>query len=535
MQIAFSLLSLSLASTVWIASAAAQNLAQPKVERATVAWQEALASLTPIPDTALSRGMRENKRYRDMLTASANAAMTEPLALLNSITSEQFNNVDVSPVPVMLPVNIAAIISDRVGSQSNQQKARRYYVYGDGQVNFFWPGPSGYDAVVTTRVENIAGLALPQVKKEIAVHISGSILNYVLGPSTSPIDSSFENDDARFTDTYIREQEAVVRLTARAWNVSYLLSLECGAKAIACDDAKRVLIHTLSALRIVGGRPTTKPTETLSNDRNRPPAESKAFTYHPAGSLIPGTGYNGHPGKSDNTVYAYIRYPVKNGPSFLNSQVFMHGGNCLENEAGQPEMVPPYPGANRPYHCRVNNINLVFNEGTPANYSYPWRDDFCESRGSAVQQCPGGRGHQGQDIRASNCVPEVKQRWRCAPYHHELVAVRDAVVVRGRANEALYLVVNTPTEHFRARYLHMHPAKMNADGMLHGKKVKEGERIGLMGTYMGGEGGTYYHLHFDIQVPSTTGGWQFVSPYMSLVTAYERLIGARGRPIVTAQ
>src|SRR5262249_51013899 len=37
-------------------------------------------------------------------------------------------------------------------------------------------------------------------------------------------------------------------------------------------------------------------------------------------------------------------------------------------------------------------------------------------------------------------------------------------------------------------------------------------------------------LHFDMQVP-TRLGWVFVNPYMTLVAAYERLIGARGTEI----
>src|SRR3954468_262038 len=41
------------------------------------------------------------------------------------------------------------------------------------------------------------------------------------------------------------------------------------------------------------------------------------------------------------------------------------------------------------------------------------------------------------------------------------------------------------------------------------------------------EAGTSYHVHFDVQVP-TKYGWVFVNPYMTLVTAYERLIDERG-------
>jgi len=40
------------------------------------------------------------------------------------------------------------------------------------------------------------------------------------------------------------------------------------------------------------------------------------------------------------------------------------------------------------------------------------------------------------------------------------------------------------------------------------------------------EFGTTYHLHFDTQV-LTKYGWTFVNPYMTLVTAYERLLSAR--------
>jgi hypothetical protein len=57
--------------------------------------------------------------------------------------------------------------------------------------------------------------------------------------------------------------------------------------------------------------------------------------------------------------------------------------------------------------------------------------------------------------------------------------------------------------------------------------VHEGEVIGQMSNYSDKVGGTSYHLHFDVQVP-TKDGWVFVNPYMTLVAAYERLIGARG-------
>jgi hypothetical protein len=68
---------------------------------------------------------------------------------------------------------------------------------------------------------------------------------------------------------------------------------------------------------------------------------------------------------------------------------------------------------------------------------------------------------------------------------------------------------------------------MDVDNLLTGRRVHEGEVIGEVSNFSMKEAGTSYHVHFDIQVP-TKVGWVFVNPYMTLVAAYERLIGERG-------
>jgi murein DD-endopeptidase MepM/ murein hydrolase activator NlpD len=68
---------------------------------------------------------------------------------------------------------------------------------------------------------------------------------------------------------------------------------------------------------------------------------------------------------------------------------------------------------------------------------------------------------------------------------------------------------------------------MDEENLLSGRRVHEGEVIGQISNFSIKEGGTSYHLHFDVQVP-TKDGWVFVNPYMTLVAAYERLIGERG-------
>ena len=111
-----------------------------------------------------------------------------------------------------------------------------------------------------------------------------------------------------------------------------------------------------------------------------------------------------------------------------------------------------------------------------------------------------------------------------------LVAVRDGVLIRSFRQEGVTLQVNTRTEHIRFRYMHMNPAAMDADGLLNGRRVEEGEKIGVVSNYLDHPNGTSRHLHFDVQV-FTRDGWLWVNPYVTLISAYERLIRSRGREI----
>ncbi len=77
----------------------------------------------------------------------------------------------------------------------------------------------------------------------------------------------------------------------------------------------------------------------------------------------------------------------------------------------------------------------------------------------------------------------------------------------------------------------MNPARLDADGMVHGRRVAEGERIGVVSNFQNRPGGTTAHLHFDVQV-FTRDGWLWVNPYVTLISAYERLIGGRGREYI---
>jgi murein DD-endopeptidase MepM/ murein hydrolase activator NlpD len=77
----------------------------------------------------------------------------------------------------------------------------------------------------------------------------------------------------------------------------------------------------------------------------------------------------------------------------------------------------------------------------------------------------------------------------------------------------------------------MNPAHMDADGVLHGRRVSEGEKLGLVSNFQDRIGGTTSHLHFDAQV-FTRDGWIWINPYTTLVSSYEHLIGGRGREYI---
>src|SRR5262249_24247533 len=115
-------------------------------------------------------------------------------------------------------------------------------------------------------------------------------------------------------------------------------------------------------------------------------------------------------------------------------------------------------------------------------------------------------------------------------YLHDVVAVRDGAVLRAPKQESIYIVANSPNERIRFRYLHMLPKQFDADGLLSGRFVHEGEVLGKVGNFFKHERGNTYHLSFDVQVP-TMYGWVYVNPYMTLVAAYERLIRGRGQKI----
>jgi hypothetical protein len=294
-------------------------------------------------------------------------------------------------------------------------------------------------------------------------------------------------------------REGYVRYAFTRFGAAYVVSIQCldsvaKPRRLACKEAYPVAERFLKALHVAGGQRMRPLMDAASDVIDRPAARSADFSYRPSGDIIPNTGYRKQGGHPDVMAYAQIRFPLEKAPAFVHSQ--------------------SYAKRDR-------------DDGPTA---YPWRDNFCESRSFEVWQCGGGYGHQGEDIRAAECLSPGDSRDRCDPKQRGVVAVRDAVVIRTSKDQAATLEVNSRTEHIRFRYMHMNPQALNADGVLNGRIVTEGEKIGVISNYLDHPAGTSMHLHFDVQV-FTRDGWIWVSPYVTLVSAYERLIRARGREV----
>lgn len=204
------------------------------------------------------------------------------------------------------------------------------------------------------------------------------------------------------------------------------------------------------------------------------------FNREPPGKLVPGSGA----GATDLTVWApNMRFPMEAAPAYANSQVYGVGGH-LGAPGGQCD---------------------------PRNYSYPWRDNFCESRGYPNMFCGNGKGHQGQDIRPATC--KKSEHWVVAAETGTITEIGKYTVFLTAKSGRLY------------RYLHMDMPKVRQ--MLRvGQEVQRGERIGLVSNDFGGTP-TTIHLHLEIKAPVTRNGatvFTFVPPYTSLDLAYRRLL-----------
>ena len=421
------------------------------------------------------------------------------LVQLNAVSSQFFAGIARSSVPVLLPFDAAAYLeAQRTGAPPSLSLAR--YQSDFSPVDNFDAGPAGYDAIFS--FEPGAGDGMPQrvFARPVEVQITGSALIYDLADPSGGKGEPVKSLAAQYPDLRRFIREGYVRYAFTRFGVAYVVSIQCldsvaKPRRLACKEAYPVAERFLKALRVAGGQRLRPLIDVTPQGADRPSERSPDFTYRTSGDIIPNTGYRNQSGHSDGIAYSQIRFPLEKAPALVRSQSYGKRDKA-ESETDV----------------------------------YPWRDNFCESRGFEAWQCPGGHGHQGEDIGTPGCPADSSGDRRCDPKQQGVVAVRDATVIRGPKDQSATLQVNSRTEHVRFRYMHMNPSAMNADGLLNGRSVSEGEKIGVVSNYLDRPAGTSLHLHFDVQV-FTRDGWIWVSPYVTLISAYERLIRGHGREI----
>jgi hypothetical protein len=399
---------------------------------------------------------------------------------LNAVTSPVFPGIGRSPVPVLLPFDTAAFLNARL-SGAPPSLSTSHYQAGFRPVNLFDAGPAGYDAVFS--LEPGAGDGMPQrtFTKPVEVQITGSILTYEIDDPLAGKGEPVKSLAAQFPDLRRFIREGYVRYAFTRFGVPYVVSIQCldsvpRARRLACREAYPVAERFLKALRIAGGQPSRPRLDLPARVAERPPAASADFSYLPAGDIIPDSGYRKQGGQADFNVYSQIRFPLQKAPAFVRSQSI----RSRKSSGKSPD--------------QLGN----------GNDPYRWQDNFCEARDFGVGQCAGGFGHQGQDIRNA-CSLRNEGVNRCDPKQQAVVAVREGVLIRAPKQQAVTLQINMRNEHIRFRYMHMNPADMDTGGILSGRRVEEGEEIGVVSNYLDHPNGTTRHLHFDVQVFTRDG------------------------------
>ena len=489
-----------------IAIVTADEFRTAAISAAHVEWRAALDQLRSEINTqpAVASAFTFSGRRR---LPAFDPRLTPALVQLNAVTSQIFTGIGRSPVPVLLPFDIAAFFDARRNGAPAGLPLSRYQA-DFRPADLFDAGPAGYDAMFA--LEPGDGDDMPQrtFAKPVEVQITGSILTYDISDPLGDKGEPVKALSAQYPDLRRFIREGYVRYAFTRFGVPYVVSIQCldstpHARRLACREAYPVAERFLKALRIAGGLPSRPRTDIASDIAERPAERSPDFGYRPSGDIISTSGFRKQSGHADVTAYSQIRFPLEKAPAFVRSQSL----------------------AKR----RSNDKPLIPGASAGGNASSQWQDNFCETRSFSVGQCASGFGHQGQDIRPA-CSPRNEGAERCDPHQHAVVAVRDGVLIRSQRQQAATLQINTRNEHIRFRYMHMNPKNMDADGVLNGRQVGEGEKIGVVSNYLDHPNGTSRHLHFDVQV-FTRDGWLWVNPYVTLISAYERLIHGRGREI----
>ena len=308
--------------------------------------------------------------------AGANRAVPAALARLNGVMSQQFAGLATSPVPVLVPFDVDALLRDQAAGADAVDAER--YLSGFHAATFFYPGPAGYDAAFAIRTSEVPELSDIKFADPIEVQISGSALLYDLdAPDRESRASRCASLEEEFPGIRRMILEHHLRYTFVRFGVPYVVSVDLlRRRRLALQDAdlqgRRSGRAALPACVARGRRHAADASAPQSRCRSSGPTRvSHSFGYYGPGQLLSGTGFRGQGGRVG--LHGLFADPLS-----------ARGRAGLRQFAGVPA---PQTGRTPPSRTMRSASAM------------PWRDNFCERRGFPVGQCPAGIGHQGQDIR----------------------------------------------------------------------------------------------------------------------------------------
>ena len=528
-----------------LAQGGGEKASPVRPDRVAVDWPQAARDATALSaelakHLAEGRGVTAQRATRRLESFTVKDGML-PLAAINEITAAQHPAVARSPVPVLAPLDPArALIAalPPAGARKAVRPPPLPLARSVARLQLV-AGASGYDLIADASPALLRelGVSVPYL---VQVHIGGSAVSY------GPEQAGDIVPELQATLPGLRRIARADEITYvfRKYAVPYFLNIGCSggpaAKGtVSCEQADRIARTILADLQLSGGAPVARSQAVQQNSAANPhPTKvSATFKYFAPGKLLDGTSDQGQGGAQSYDEWGTsIRFPIKDAPAFANSQVFMHGGNCLSTPGTTDKIMPlpKQPGDKfGRYHCQQNSKVLFSNEGEPENYAYPWRDNLCESRaGEAAPECPAQEGHAGQDVRASTCIPVKGNPARCQIDQFPVVAVTDGFAWWKADTNHLRLNSDDGSGLYYM-YLHMSPAALTWAKMKKGDlvPVTRGTPVGKIGNWDKTQaGGTTAHLHFEIRrLPQDTKQkGPSLATYFTLIRAYERLIGEVG-------
>ena len=216
----FGLAGLALAAATL--TAAAQEMKSPRISPTHVDWDAVAVELA-----VTAPGAAASDPDASTPPAISPAMATELVASLNRATGQRFVDIATSPVPVLLPFDTAAFLRNRAGKAAANGDANvpaGNFLLGFNAVQFFYPGPAGYDAVVVARAQDMRELGIG-FSDPIYIHISGSALIYDLDEPAGIIGWPVHGLDD-ITGVRRMYLESKVRYTFVRYGVPYVVAID---------------------------------------------------------------------------------------------------------------------------------------------------------------------------------------------------------------------------------------------------------------------------------------------------------------------